>query len=261
MYLIYRWILAIVFIIWLGLNGGDGPKFFIFLTNWSYLLWNAYLLVSAISCTATYVLYHFCCREKFKKREKEDGNHCQRELVLEDKPVGCCGAQSDKSCWYHKVHWLLFTLGTETAIAVTILYWALLYRPGMDSAFEGGSLMTHLINGIMAVADILLTGIPVHLLHVVYILCFSSTYASFAGIYFAANGTNVHGEPFIYDVIDYGNEPETAAAYTIVVGVIFYPLMHLILYCLYLAREGLLYHVWRFCCHRNHTHLTSYEMT
>ena len=255
----------VAFIIWVGLGAAapenGGPKYLIFLTNWSYLVWNAYLIVSAISCTATYFLCYVCCRERFKDREGEDGSHCQRELVLEDKPVGCCGAQSDKSFWYQKLHWVLFSLAMEVAIGVTILYWALLYNPDSGFDYFGDlNLMTHLINGIMAVVDIFVTGIPVHLFHVVYILGFSSTYISFAGIYFAAYGTNVQGEPYIYGVIDYGSQPVTAAIYTIVVGLIYYPLMHLLIYCLYLGREGLLYLFRRFCCPKSHTTLEEHEM-
>ena len=70
MYLVYRWIIALFFLIWLFFAGfhsdNGGPKFFIFLTNWSFLVFNAHLVWSAISVTLSYFLAALVCKKSMR---------------------------------------------------------------------------------------------------------------------------------------------------------------------------------------------------
>ena len=219
------------------LNGG--VKYFIFLTNWCYLCWNGYLIISAVSVTVKLSTV-YCCR----------GRSTSKELLLEspepyidvDKPVGCCGRDNDETTWYQKFQWLFFYLGAEMAVTVSIIYWAVIYRS--SHALDGVNVNTHLVNGIIALFDILFSGVPMRLLHVVYPVLFAASYAVFSGIYFATDGTNVNGDPFIYSVLDYESSPGSATGWVLVVVLVFVPIVHLLLFGLYTMRFWLTYCLW-----------------
>ena len=222
------------------LPANGGPRFFIFLTNWAILSFNAYLIWSAFSTTLHYLLVHKCCKSRY---HDDNFNHGYSEYELE-KPQGCCGLKSNGISWYHMIHWLLFALGAEVALAITILYWSLIYDTD-QGAPDGVNVNTHLTNGIVALLDIFITGIPISIYHFIYIQLFFTVYAVFTGIYHAADGTNVNGSPFIYGIIDYGSTPGTAAGIVIGVILVYTPIIHLLFYLLYLARYWLVYLVYR----------------
>ena len=129
--------------------------------------------------------------------------------------------------WYQIIHWLLFTLGTDVTFGISVLYWALaLQRWG------------HLVNGIVAVVEVWISGVPVQLLHFIYPMIYAAVYSVFTGIYFAASG-NV-----IYDnVLDYGEGLGLAVGVVVGVTLVFIPLMHLIFYFQYFVKFWILYYI------------------
>ena len=191
--------------------------------------------------TVRYFQVHVFCRERFEAHKKLSN------YQVYDKPAGCCGVQKDGTVWYQKVQWLLFTIGTEAAIAVSILYWALLYRGGTIGHVN---IATHTLNGIIALVDIGITGVPVRILHFVYPVIFCSSYSVFTGVYYGAGGTNVFNQTYIYPVLDYESSPGLASGVIVGVSLVFCPLIHLIVWGLYLAREGLLHLLKHACCKR-----------
>ena len=248
--------MAIFFFVWLFFIGFDdvngGVKSFIYLTNWAYLVWTTYLIWSAISSTCTFLYFHFLCKQKFVDEYNEiDVNICSHELVLDDRPTGCCGKTGDRTFWYQKIDWVLYTVGTSMAVTVCILYWSLIYNPDEEPPYNiygGVNLVTHAVNGVVAVVDVLVTGIPFRLLHVLYSIMFSGTYACFTGFYYAGNGTNAVGQPYIYPLLDYGETSGFSAGVVILVIFIYVPLNHLLMYGFYLLREGLLCLNTKYCC-------------
>lgn len=94
---------------------------------------------------------------------------------------------------------------------------------------------THIANSVYVLVDVFATAIPVRLLHFLHVLIFATVYVIFTVVYWAAGGTNIYGEPFIYSVLDYGNKPSTAADWLIgvYVGLIF---IHCAIYALYRLR-------------------------
>lgn len=247
MYLVYRWVMVAYFFGWLIATGVSytpfgGAKFFIFLTDWSFLAWNAYLIASAASTTVKIVCVH-CCGGPLC-------NHTSRQTLLDkpvpyidiDKPVGCCGATSDETSWYQKIQWILFYLGVEMALLVAVLYWLLLYDGGN---VDGINANTHLINAIIALVEIFISGVPVRVLHLYISISFAAIFLVFTGIYHAADGTNLQDDPFIYNVLDYGNSPGTASGWALGVTFAFVPLFHMIVFGLYSIRFWLTYHLWK----------------
>ena len=240
-YLVFRWFMAAYFFGWLIPSGINVPntsaRYFIFLTNWCYLMWNCYLIISAISATVKVSLVYY----RGERSGLTSTQACPKPYIDINKPVGCCGQSNDATSWYQKVQWVFFYLGAEMAVIVLILYWALIYNGG---AVDGVNANTHLVNGIIALIDILFSGVPVRIFHFIYGIAFGATYVVFTGIYFAADGTNEHGDPYIYDVIDYGNNPGSATGWVLAVVLVLLPLVHLVLFGLYTVRFWLTYCLW-----------------
>lgn len=242
-----------IFTVALAPENGE-EKFFIFLTNWAYLVWVANLIWSAFSATATYVYYYFLCKTRFKDKfdEKFNGRH-SHELVLDEKAKGCCGYKEDGLSWHQKILWILHNIGGNSAIAVTLLFWGLLYDPQRVDEFDfygPVNIITHGVNGLIALFDIFFSGIPVHLLHFIYPSLFGASYAVFTGIYYAFNGTNVNGDPYIYSLIDYERDPATFTGVVLSIVFIFIPMLHVIIYVFYLIRELMVYVSRKLCCQK-----------
>ncbi len=156
------------------------------------------------------------------------------------KPQGCCGFNSNKLSWYQMIHWATFSMFSEMALIVSILYWAVIYDSNFHT-LDGVNLNTHLINGIVSVIDVFFFGVPINLLHFVYPVSYGVVYASFSGIYYGANGTNLNGSRYIYETLDYGNNPSIASLLAILVVILYIPLIHLVFYAVHLGRFWLLY--------------------
>ena len=235
--------MAAYFFGWLVPSGlydeNGGVKFFIFLTNWCFLAWNTHLIFSAVSATITVCLV-YCCPSY------ADGSTATllenpKPYIDIDVPTGCCGREGDATRWYHKIQWVLFNLGVNMAVVVSLLYWALLYNGG---SVDGVNANTHLVNAIIALVDVIFSGVPVRVLHFIYPLLFSSAYVAFTGIYFAADGTNARGDPYIYSVIDYESSPGSAAGWVLGVCLFIVPIFHLLLFGLHSVRFWLTYCIW-----------------
>ena len=54
---------------------------------------------------------------------------------------------------------------------------------------------------------------PVRILHAYQAVCYAIIYGIFTLIYWQAGGTDERGNPYVYKVIDYGNDPKTAVAW------------------------------------------------
>ena len=242
--MVFRWVMAGYFFGWLIPSGlhelNGGVKYFIFLTNWCYLGWCSYLIISAISATLKISLVYFCKNQSLRDTSTLlDNPHPYIDI---DKPVGCCGQENDATSWYQKIQWLFFYLGAEMAVIVSILYWAIIYSS--SDVLDGVNVNTHLVNGIIAFFDICVSGIPIRFLHIIYPVLFGVCYGVFSGIYFAAGGTNVDDDPFIYSVLDYENHPGTATVWVLITVLVFIPLLHLLMYGVYTVRFWLTYCLW-----------------
>ena len=246
-YLLYRWIALFFFLAYLiqsGLISSNNPLFFIYLTHWGLLVYTFHFLWSATFVTIRYFQVHVFCKKTYEvPREKETS------YQLYDKPVGCCGVREDSTFWYQKVQWLLFTVGNGTALAITVLFWSVLYRP--EDSIDHISLVVHAVNGVVALLDIWVSGVPVRILHVIYTIFFCGVYSAFTGIYFAAGGVNDDGDRFVYPALNYEKDPGTASAYVILSSLVLVPLLHLFVWGVYLLREGLLYLIKHVCLKGN----------
>ena len=236
-YLIYRWLLASYFSGWLlfyAIVSGEGGKFLIYLSNWGYLFWVSYLLSAAISVTLSFIRAWACSNVVYFPRRRYS-------VVLEESKAhsACCSCRrsADNTNCCHKLTWFLFLIGAESAVLICILFWTTLYNT--EDATGAISLHLHLINGIVAVIDLWVSGVPVYLLHFLYIQLFGSVYIGFTGIYYAFNGTNLANETAIYPVLDYGSNPGLAAGLAVGMVVAGTVVIHLLFLLQYLCRRWL----------------------
>lgn len=224
--------MALYFLSWLIVSGVEsgGPLYLIFLTNWAFITYNMYLIISALSTTTKFLTVHFIC-----SREDDDFSRSS-EFVIK-KPAGCCGAMDNRLSWYQMVHWLFFTLGNELALVILILYWSLLYSGG---PIDGISANTHLVNGLVAVVDFGVTGVPINLFHFVYLTAYGAIYGLFTGLYFVGTG----GDVVYPSVLDYNNSIGFAVGVVVGVVLVGLPLIHIIVfYLLHLVKYWVLYYL------------------
>ena len=137
------------------------------------------------------------------------------------------------------VQWVLFMIGIELAVAITLLYWPLLYNP--ERGISGVNFNTHGSQGIIAVIELLFSGVPVRFYHFFYVQIFAAVYAIFSGIYDIAGGTNVFGSPYIYSILDYHGNPGLAVGLVFGVILIFLPIVHFLFYLVYIVRYWIIY--------------------
>lgn len=90
-----------------------------------------------------------------------------------------------------KFYWLLNIICTTNAIIVTTLYWALVYNKGdIPDVLDLNNILTHACNSIFLVFDLMVTAIPVRLLHVIYPFVYELIYTTFTVVYYLFGGKN-----------------------------------------------------------------------
>ena len=241
MYLLYRWVLALFYTVYLFFAGlENGVHFFVFYSFWALLIHAVYLIWCASSSTVDYFKYNFCCPE-----DK------QPSVYLEHQPPGCCGKKIDNLKWYHKVLWVLFTVAIDSALAVVLTYWVLIYSPqnNIDDVFGHINVVVHVLVCVTALLDIVVTGIPVRFYHLIYSVLAIAVFIVFTAVYNVADGgNNIDNGTYIYVALDYDNNPGTASAYAVLYPIVVFPIFHTITYIIYIIREALLYCVRKKCC-------------
>lgn len=226
-YVAYRWMLVLYFFIWLVLAGtgqGNG-RYFIYLTNWAHISYNTYLIVAALSTTWRILSTHW-----ISTRGQAISVHHDYLSVAE--PSDYWNLSNNRLSWYQMVHWVFYSIGNELALCVMILYWTFIYR-GED--VDGVNANTHLLNGVLSLVDMWISGLPINYLHVIYILVFSAVYSVFSGLYFIATGDS------IYPVLDYGSNPGAAVGLYLALTFLLLPTVHFLVYLMYLGKQWVVY--------------------
>ena len=227
---------------------GIGAKYLIYLTHWGFILWNAYLIFAAVSTTVSFAQVHLRYEQDFVALTPFSDN-------VENHHWGYCDTRSNRITWRDKLHWALFIISTEGAVAISILFWVFFYDPDdKERLFSAVSIHVHMLNGIIALVDLWITGIPIRLLHLIYILIFGVTYVTFTGLYYVCNGTDPGGNHYIYPMLDYGRNPGLASGLVIGCALGFLTLLHVTFFAQYLIRQCITYRIYG-----RHEHLAQEE--
>lgn len=169
------------------------PEFYIYLTNWSLLIEWFYLV------SATFVT---------------------RMALRNPKRTALDGAPS-KTPLFARITYAAQVETYVLSFFVFVLYWALVYDGGTIHAL---SVFTHGVNFLVALADCLVAGIPMRLVQFWLPFVISSTYVIFSVVYDLAGGT-ADGDSYIYSVLDWSEDPGTAATYAVLVILVAFPVV------------------------------------
>lgn len=141
--------------------------------------------------------------------------------------------------------WLFFVIGNEAAFVVLVLYWTLVYRGEM---VVGTTANIHLINGLISLVDLWVSGTPVNTLHAVYLMIFGGVYTIFSGIYFVLSRDIIYRK-----VLDYEKSAGLAVVSCFTSVFVVLPIIHIgIFYLQYVSKFWILhYHFGRDAPQRN----------
>ena len=248
-FVVYRIFIFVYLAAWLVAHGIDrsdteGVRWFIYITNWTVLF-----LVFALLLAALVTLIYFISDSKDGPEDDTSDLYSQNNIH-----------------WAVKIFWLIYITATTMMIVVFFGFWIFVYEPCSDgdsgsaessigsaqnsSDVNGAeeettmcgadaiSIHAHGVTAALVMVDIILCLIPFNALHFFYPCIFSSTYIIFSAIYFAADGTNEIGQPFIYSVLNYGDSPGMATIIAIVL-VLAPALAYLIPFLLAFARDSI----------------------
>lgn len=215
-YVVYRILMAVVCLVWFTVDilyetrdffNGHTYYYFIYATNWSFLLIVMTSLFMAV-CNLYYTV---------KYGEYIDGQTFQQmPKVL-------------------MVQWMLQNISYNSAIVVTISFWS--YIGVLDRAKvlrTPMSYVKHSLNTAYVLLDVIISGSPYRILHLLYTVGIGSVYSLFNAIYFLNDGTIFQGRHYAYSILDWGKPPE--AIVTCVLCLVLCVFAQIILYELHKIR-------------------------
>lgn len=256
LYLLYRWLLALYFLCWflvIAVNAANGIKwrFLIYISNWAFLVWVSYLVISAASLSVNFSSQLLRCNQRTGR--------ASMGIERKGHSVDVCSCSKCQERRHHnlfwscgglleKLQWITFTVGTEFAVAITILYWTLFYQPhSKQNFFSLDSLHVHLINGVLAVVDLWVAGVAVRVYHAIYPVLFAASYVAFTGVYYAAGGRDPMGNSFIYPFLNYKSSPGSAAGLGIICALILTTAIHFVFFLQFSLRNWITCTIQRKC--------------
>nr|XP_054767521.1 protein rolling stone-like [Lytechinus pictus] len=267
LYQIYRILFMVYIVVWLTMNTawqieGIGGLYFIYLTNWSFIVLAFYGIVAALSS-----VFFFC---KGKKRQRttadasrmEDGAINPSFVADQEMPSGE-GNESPKTNrptmkstghptpsvyeeystnpWYFKLTWVLLNINVAIAPLVSIIYWALLHDysndddDSRDPLGDGINVNVHGMNSVLILLDLFVSAYPLRIVHIIYCIIYSLTYALFSLIFWAAGGVDPYGNRYIYPILNWEDIPGLTCAYMLGLAVILF-VVQCVMYGLYRLR-------------------------
>lgn len=132
---------------------------------------------------------------------------------------------------YHQALWVIYNIAANTALLVTATNWD---YAGFN--VDGLTVTTQILNTVFILSETLLGTVPVRLYHVIYSMLFTIVYVMFSVVYWAGNGTNTLGQPYIYSVLDYSGNPTDIIGAILAFFFVGHPLSQLVLFIVFRVR-------------------------
>lgn len=255
-YLAYRFILMAYVICWLVYNRcvdiHTPQAWGAYLTNWTYSLLVLYL---SSHCLAAYFFHisllchqqnywNTCCRCASTEEHTElfvepvnRNDELEPLLHLQNNDQSASTSSNNiRPPWYLCIVWVLFCVVSSSAVLVSIVFFGFLY-PNMDSTtgISLENLQVHLLNSVIIILEHCITAVPYRLLHVVYPFFYGCLYALFSIIYWSIDHSHVMYPHFL----DWSH-PGLAAVYVLLLGFVFFPLLHFLFFLVYKIKMFLL---------------------
>ena len=204
----------------------DGARWLIFITNWSFLLF-----LAATTLAAIMTLIFTMQPSKLVKSRRPRANTKISSDTKNSERAQTNNNRGDDINWSVKMFWVLYITSHTVTVMVCIGFWSTQYEPCIrgtennttlaaslidrntstgsreDCGVDFLSIHVHGINAVLVICDIVLSLVPFNALHFLYPCIFTLNYVVFSGIYHAANGTNESGDPYIYSILNYAENP------------------------------------------------------
>lgn len=199
-YLLYRILVTLYFwssIIYTWVETTDKEKYLIYMTNWGICLINFTTLFETIIIICLYL-------------------NCNISVSI------------------RKVCCIFCYMSYTLAVFITILYWSLLYNGGSHPSYI--NLYVHGLQGLFVVIDLLISNKKWYFEKIWTAFPAPAIYVIFNVIYWAAGGTDPYGNPYVYSVLDWENDPEEAAI-VLALGVALVPVIFAALWLITFIRN------------------------
>lgn len=132
---------------------------------------------------------------------------------------------------YHQALWVIYNIAANTALLVTATNWDY-----AEFNVDGLTVTTQILNTVFILLETLLGTVPVRLYHVIYPMLFTVVYVMFSVVFWAGNGTNTLGQPYIYSVLDYSGNPTDSIGAVLLFFFVGHPLSQLVLFIVFRVR-------------------------
>ena len=132
---------------------------------------------------------------------------------------------------FHETLWVIYNIAANTALLITATD-----CDYVGYQVDGLIVTTQILNTVFILLETLLGTVPVRLFHVIYPMLFSIAYVMFTVVYWASQGKNSLGQPFVYSVLDYNGHPSKSVG--TILGFVFlgHPLAQLALFIVFRVR-------------------------
>ncbi|ELT99506.1 hypothetical protein CAPTEDRAFT_154025 [Capitella teleta] len=220
-YVAYRIAIALYFtivILYDGVSYAYGWKWFIFLTDWFYILLTFQALFLGFAVT-----FHY---ERAKRATP--GESIYGSLA-----------------WPLQLIWFLQNLILSGAVLITLVYWGWAIYEEVDKKIDLPNVTAHGLITLYVLTDSFIVGIPVRLLHFYQPPILGVSYATFSWVYWMCGGTDPEGRSYVYSVLDFSSSPTVCIGY-ICMLVVFSMFLHLCMFGLCKVRMIMCEST---CCH------------
>lgn len=208
-YLVYRCVLTVYLIITIFYTIFDEDqhreKYFIFLTNWGYML----IFLQSSLCTAMLSVWYFTAKKDETVQEKDN-----KAVVL------------------YPIYWSTNTIAMDLCLVISTVYWSLLFKGTIQTPADP---IVHLGNSLVMLIELIVVAHPVRLLHFYVSLVFGLCYVFFNYVYYICGGTNKTGGVAIYSILNWEKEP-TLSVFVCCAIAVFIIAIHILIYGIYRLR-------------------------
>ena len=129
--------------------------------------------------------------------------------------------------WLLVLDWLLFNLAASSAVIITLGYWVFVYWDLDGTSWLPSDIHLHVVNTVLLLVEVILSAIPMQLLHVIYPMIMGTVYVTFSVVYWATDKDRV-----LYpEVLDW-NKPDLALPLSCVAIFMVVPTVHTTLWAL-----------------------------
>ena len=233
LFLLYRLVAFAYLAAWLIAHGAirgetSGLYWFIYITDWAFLL----QVIAMAGVTLVTLVYYTCT---LNNEAEEEGSRMSRCLPVQQVSLDLPYHQ-DNLHWVIRIVWVTYIVAATSTVLAGLGYWTIVYDSNCSSDSQtphntsishatemnstsssaencgpdAASLHAHGVNILILFIDLILSRIPFHLLHFLYPCILTTVYVVFSGVFYAAGGTDRHGNRYIYKTLDYENSPVTS---------------------------------------------------